>query len=180
MRPEAAAAVPAAAVVATGALSPAEAWSQTRALLPAVGFPAAVLMPAQPCADEERSRTPADLLAVAAGGLTFTRFAALTGPARAVAFTLAVLAAALAGALVLGVRALGQRRTTAAGPVGATSPTSVPTSVHWRPCSGGACCATTAPTRPSATSPASGCSPHPPPRSPPPWRCWWTLTAVGG
>ncbi|MFB7666212.1 SLC13 family permease [Kitasatospora sp. NPDC056138] len=250
--PEAAAAVPAAAVVvATGALSPAEAWNQTRELLPVVGFLAAVLVLAQLCADEGLFTAAGDavarlcggqptrllggvfliaalitavlsldatvvlltpvvfataarvgvrarphvyacahlsnsaslllpvsnltnLLAFTASGLTFTRFAALMGPAWLVAigieylvfrryfradlavaapaapeavdrpevpvFTLAVLTAtlagfavtsfagvnpawaALAGAVVLGVRALGQRRTTVPGLLGAAGP----------------------------------------------------------
>ena len=51
--PEAAAAVPAAALlVALGAVSPAQAWAQTRSLLPVVGFLAAVLVLSQLCADE--------------------------------------------------------------------------------------------------------------------------------
>ncbi|WP_404829416.1 SLC13 family permease [Streptomyces albicerus] len=51
--PEAAAAVPAAALaVASGAVSPHDAWEQTRSLLPVVGFLALVLVLAQLCADE--------------------------------------------------------------------------------------------------------------------------------
>ncbi|MCX5384254.1 SLC13 family permease [Streptomyces sp. NBC_00083] len=51
--PEAVAAVPAAGlVVALGAVSPAEAWQQTRDLLPVVGFLAAVLVLAQLCDDD--------------------------------------------------------------------------------------------------------------------------------
>lgn len=51
--PEAAAAVPAAALaVALGAVSPAQAWAQTRSLLPVVGFLAAVLVLSQLCADD--------------------------------------------------------------------------------------------------------------------------------
>ncbi|MFJ7244355.1 SLC13 family permease [Kitasatospora sp. NPDC098652] len=51
--PEAVAAVPAAGlVVAVGAVSPHDAWAQTRSLLPVVGFLAAVLVLAQLCADE--------------------------------------------------------------------------------------------------------------------------------
>ncbi|MER5178761.1 SLC13 family permease [Streptomyces sp. NPDC002896] len=51
--PEAAAAVPAAGLaVAVGAVSPHEAWEQTRSLLPVVGFLALVLVLAQLCADE--------------------------------------------------------------------------------------------------------------------------------
>uniref|UniRef100_A0AAU2VG05 SLC13 family permease n=1 Tax=Streptomyces sp. NBC_00003 TaxID=2903608 RepID=A0AAU2VG05_9ACTN len=51
--PEAVAALPAAGlVVALGAVSPAEAWQQTRDLLPVVGFLAAVLVLAQLCDDE--------------------------------------------------------------------------------------------------------------------------------
>ncbi|MFE9410739.1 SLC13 family permease [Streptomyces sp. NPDC006704] len=51
--PEAVAAVPAAGLlVALGAVSPTEAWQQTRDLLPVVGFLAAVLVLAQLCDDE--------------------------------------------------------------------------------------------------------------------------------
>jgi hypothetical protein len=51
--PEAVGAVPAAAlVVSLGAVSPADAWTQTRSLLPVVGFLAAVLVLAQLCDDE--------------------------------------------------------------------------------------------------------------------------------
>ncbi|MET9359716.1 SLC13 family permease [Streptomyces sp. NPDC006632] len=51
--PEAVAAVPAAGlVVALGAVSPTEAWQQTRDLLPVVGFLAAVLVLAQLCDDD--------------------------------------------------------------------------------------------------------------------------------
>ncbi|NEC93283.1 arsenic transporter, partial [Streptomyces sp. SID12501] len=51
--PEAAAAVPAAALlVALGAVSPADAWGQLRELLPVVGFLAVILVLARLCADE--------------------------------------------------------------------------------------------------------------------------------
>ncbi|MFF4319767.1 SLC13 family permease [Streptomyces sp. NPDC001568] len=51
--PEAAAAVPAAALlVALGVVSPADAWGQLRELLPVVGFLAVILVLAQLCADE--------------------------------------------------------------------------------------------------------------------------------
>lgn len=51
--PEAVAAVPAALlVIVLGAVSPADAWEQTRTLLPVVVFLAAVLVLAQLCAEE--------------------------------------------------------------------------------------------------------------------------------
>lgn len=51
--PEAAAAVPAAALLtAVGAVSPSDAWAQVRELLPVVGFLAAVLVLAELCADD--------------------------------------------------------------------------------------------------------------------------------
>ncbi|MFJ6794926.1 SLC13 family permease [Streptomyces sp. NPDC091268] len=61
---EAAAAVPAAAlVVALGAVSPTEAWAQTRSLLPVVGFLAAVLVLSQLCADEGLFSAAGELVA---------------------------------------------------------------------------------------------------------------------
>ena len=62
--PEAVAAVPAAALlVAFGAVSPSEAWDQTRTLLPVVGFLAAVLVLSQLCADEGLFTAAGDLVA---------------------------------------------------------------------------------------------------------------------
>ncbi|QMU74073.1 arsenic transporter [Streptacidiphilus sp. P02-A3a] len=62
--PEAAAAVPAAALlVAVGAVSPAQAWAQTRSLLPVVGFLAAVLVLSQLCADEGLFTAAGDVVA---------------------------------------------------------------------------------------------------------------------
>jgi arsenical pump membrane protein len=62
--PEAAAAVPAAAlVVALGAVSPSAAWAQTRTLLPVVGFLAAVMVLSQLCADEGLFTAAGDLVA---------------------------------------------------------------------------------------------------------------------
>jgi arsenical pump membrane protein len=67
--PEAAAAVPAAALlVALGAVTPAEAWEQTRTLLPVVGFLAAVLVLAQLCADDGLFAAAGDLVARACHG----------------------------------------------------------------------------------------------------------------
>ncbi|MFJ4717186.1 SLC13 family permease [Streptomyces sp. NPDC088785] len=67
--PEAVAAVPAAAVlVAVGAVSPAHAWSETRDLLPVVGFLAAILLLAQLCADEGLFRAAGDAVARACHG----------------------------------------------------------------------------------------------------------------
>ncbi|WP_328540760.1 SLC13 family permease [Streptomyces sp. NBC_00344] len=63
-RPEAAAAVPAAAlVVGLGAVSPSEAWEQTRTLLPVVGFLAAVLVLSQLCADDGLFAAAGDFVA---------------------------------------------------------------------------------------------------------------------
>ncbi|MEV8567846.1 SLC13 family permease [Streptomyces sp. NPDC051322] len=68
-RPEAAAAIPAAAlVVALGALPPSEAWQQTRTLLPVVGFLAAVLMLSQLCADDGLFAAAGDFVARFCGG----------------------------------------------------------------------------------------------------------------
>ncbi|MEO3974907.1 SLC13 family permease [Streptomyces sp. CAU 1734] len=62
--PEAAAAVPAAAlVVALGAVSPSDAWAQTADLLPVVGFLAAVLVLSRLCADEGLFTYAGDLMA---------------------------------------------------------------------------------------------------------------------
>ncbi|GAA4622327.1 arsenic transporter [Actinoallomurus vinaceus] len=67
--PEAVAAVPAAGVlVAAGAVSPAQAWAQTRTLLPVVGFLAAVLALAQLCDDEGLFTAAGDLVARACHG----------------------------------------------------------------------------------------------------------------
>jgi arsenical pump membrane protein len=67
--PEAAAAVPAAAVlIALGAVSPAEAWQQTRSLLPVVGFLAAVLVLADLCAADGLFEAAGDLVARLCGG----------------------------------------------------------------------------------------------------------------
>ena len=67
--PEAAAAVPAAALlVALGAVTPAQAWEQTRTLLPVVGFLAAVLVLARLCADDGLFTAAGDLVARACHG----------------------------------------------------------------------------------------------------------------
>ncbi|MEW1724761.1 SLC13 family permease [Streptomyces sp. NPDC093109] len=67
--PEAVVAVPAALlVVALGAVSPADAWAQTRTLLPVVVFLAAVLVLAQLCADEGLFAAAGDLVARVCGG----------------------------------------------------------------------------------------------------------------
>jgi arsenical pump membrane protein len=67
--PEAVAAVPAALlVVAVGAVSPSQAWTQVRELLPVVGFLAAVLVLAQLCDDEGLFTTAGDLMAQACRG----------------------------------------------------------------------------------------------------------------
>lgn len=67
--PEAAAAVPAAALlVAIGAVPPSAAWAQTRTLLPVVGFLAAVLVLSQLCADEGLFTAAGDLVARACQG----------------------------------------------------------------------------------------------------------------
>ncbi|MCT9089014.1 arsenic transporter [Streptomyces sp. ASQP_92] len=66
--PEAVAALPAAGVVvALGAVSPAEAWQQTRELLPVVGFLAAVLVLAQLCDDEGLFAAAGDAVARVCG-----------------------------------------------------------------------------------------------------------------
>nr|WP_307798820.1 SLC13 family permease [Streptomyces beijiangensis] len=67
--PEAAAAVPAAAlVVALGAVDPADAWDQTRTLLPVIGFLAAILALSQLCAQEGLFTAAGDLVARICGG----------------------------------------------------------------------------------------------------------------
>ncbi|MFI7011418.1 SLC13 family permease [Streptomyces sp. NPDC050145] len=67
--PEAVAAVPAAAVaVAVGAVTPQHAWSQTKELLPVVGFLAAILLLAQLCADDGLFRAAGDAVARACHG----------------------------------------------------------------------------------------------------------------
>jgi arsenical pump membrane protein len=67
--PEAVAAVPAAGLlVAIGAVSPSQAWAQTRTLLPVVGFLAAVLALAQLCDDEGLFTAAGDLVARACHG----------------------------------------------------------------------------------------------------------------
>ncbi len=67
--PEAVAAVPAAAVVvAIGAVSPADAWQQTRTLLPVVGFLAAVLALARLCDDDGLFAAAGDAVARRGGG----------------------------------------------------------------------------------------------------------------
>ncbi|WAP58036.1 SLC13 family permease [Streptomyces sp. S465] len=69
--PEAVAAVPAAGiVVATGAVSPARAWAETRGLLPVVGFLAAVLLLARMCADEGLFEAAGQAVARACAGRT--------------------------------------------------------------------------------------------------------------
>jgi arsenical pump membrane protein len=67
--PEAVAAVPAAGLlVAVGAVSPAQAWAQTKTLLPVVGFLAAVLTLSQLCADDGLFTAAGDIVARACGG----------------------------------------------------------------------------------------------------------------
>ncbi|RSS38497.1 arsenic transporter, partial [Streptomyces sp. WAC07061] len=67
--PEAAAAVPAAGLlVALGVVSPADAWEQTRELLPVVGFLAVILALAQLCADEGLFRAAGAAVARRAAG----------------------------------------------------------------------------------------------------------------
>lgn len=67
--PEAVAAVPAGALlIAFGAVSPADAWEQTRTLLPVVGFLAAVLVLSQLCDEEGLFSAAGDLVARACGG----------------------------------------------------------------------------------------------------------------
>ncbi|MFE4859994.1 SLC13 family permease [Streptomyces sp. NPDC056670] len=66
--PEAVAALPAAAlVVGLGAVSPTEAWQQTRDLLPVVGFLAAVLVLAQLCDDDGLFAATGDFVARVCG-----------------------------------------------------------------------------------------------------------------
>jgi arsenical pump membrane protein len=67
--PEAVAAVPAAGLlVAVGAVSPAQAWAQTKTLLPVVGFLAAVLTLSQLCADDGLFTAAGDVVGRACGG----------------------------------------------------------------------------------------------------------------
>ncbi|MFE0107463.1 SLC13 family permease [Streptomyces sp. NPDC059009] len=67
--PEAVAAVPAAGLlVGLGAVSPDEAWQQTRELLPVVGFLAAVLVLAQLCDDDGLFAAAGDAVARVCGG----------------------------------------------------------------------------------------------------------------
>ena len=67
--PEAVAAVPAAGLlVAVGAVTPAQAWAQTKTLLPVVGFLAAVLTLSQLCADDGLFTVAGDVVARACGG----------------------------------------------------------------------------------------------------------------
>jgi arsenical pump membrane protein len=67
--PEAVAAVPAAGLlVAVGAVSPAQAWAQTKTLLPVVGFLAAVLTLSQLCADDGLFAAAGDIVARVCGG----------------------------------------------------------------------------------------------------------------
>ncbi|MFE1952464.1 SLC13 family permease [Streptomyces sp. NPDC059524] len=67
--PEAVAAVPAAAVaVAIGAVTPQHAWTETKELLPVVGFLAAILLLAQLCADDGLFRAAGDAVARACHG----------------------------------------------------------------------------------------------------------------
>jgi arsenical pump membrane protein len=67
--PEAVAAVPAAGLlVAVGAVSPAQAWAQTKTLLPVVGFLAAVLTLSQLCADDGLFTAAGDIVGRACGG----------------------------------------------------------------------------------------------------------------
>ncbi|WP_245179049.1 SLC13 family permease [Streptomyces montanisoli] len=67
--PEAVAAVPAAGVViAIGAVTPGQAWQQTRELLPVVAFLAAVLVLAELCAVDGLFEAAGDMVARACGG----------------------------------------------------------------------------------------------------------------
>ncbi|MEW2545562.1 SLC13 family permease [Streptomyces sp. NPDC047002] len=67
--PEAVAAVPAAGlVIGLGAVSPGEAWQQTRELLPVVAFLAAVLVLAELCAADGLFEAAGDLVARLCGG----------------------------------------------------------------------------------------------------------------
>ncbi|MEU6845075.1 SLC13 family permease [Streptomyces sp. NPDC046716] len=67
--PEAVAAVPAAGIVVlVGAVSPDHAWSETKDLLPVVGFLAAILLLAQLCADEGLFKAAGDAVARACHG----------------------------------------------------------------------------------------------------------------
>ena len=87
--PEAVAAVPAALLlVGFGALSPAEAWDQTRSLLPVVAFLAAVLVLSQLCDEEGLFAAAGDLVARVCGGRPRRLLAGVFGVA---AVTTAVL-----------------------------------------------------------------------------------------
>jgi arsenical pump membrane protein len=67
--PEAAAAVPAAALlIAVGAVTPSDAWAQTKELAPVVGFLAAILVLAELCADDGLFTTAGDAVARACRG----------------------------------------------------------------------------------------------------------------
>jgi arsenical pump membrane protein len=67
--PEAVAAVPAAGLlVAIGAVSPSQAWAQTKTLLPVIGFLAAVLTVSQLCADDGLFTAAGDVVARACRG----------------------------------------------------------------------------------------------------------------
>jgi len=67
--PESVAAVPAAGLlVAVGAVSPDQAWAQTKTLLPVVGFLAAVLTLSQLCADDGLFTAAGDVVAQACRG----------------------------------------------------------------------------------------------------------------
>ncbi|WP_411293720.1 SLC13 family permease [Streptomyces kunmingensis] len=62
--PEAVAAVPAAAIaIGLGTVTPAHAWSETKELLPVVGFLAAILLLSQLCADDGLFRAAGDVVA---------------------------------------------------------------------------------------------------------------------
>ncbi|MFJ8824607.1 SLC13 family permease [Streptomyces sp. NPDC102467] len=67
--PEAVAAVPAAALaIGTGTVTPTHAWSETKELLPVVGFLAAILLLAQLCADDGLFKAAGDAVARACHG----------------------------------------------------------------------------------------------------------------
>ncbi|MYT69577.1 arsenic transporter [Streptomyces sp. SID8367] len=67
--PEAVVAVPAAALaIAAGTVTPEHAWSETKDLLPVVGFLAAILLLAQLCADEGLFKAAGDAVARACQG----------------------------------------------------------------------------------------------------------------
>ncbi|WP_394430160.1 SLC13 family permease [Streptomyces sp. SGAir0957] len=67
--PEAVAAVPAAGIaIALGVVTPSHAWSETKELLPVVGFLAAILLLAQLCADDGLFKAAGDAVARACHG----------------------------------------------------------------------------------------------------------------